>query len=65
MKERKLTTPQLMLVAATRALLGVGIGLLAAGYVNETQRLSIGWTLTIVGAVLTIPLLWEIFGQSQ
>ena len=65
MKERKVTLPELMLVAVTRAMLGAGIGLLAAGFLNETQRIAIGWTLTVVGAVLTIPILMEIFGRRN
>ena len=64
MQEKKVTVPQLMLIAGTRVMLGAGIGLLVAGYLNEIQRVSIGWTLTIVGALLTIPLMMEIFGKK-
>jgi hypothetical protein len=63
--EKKVTIPQLMLIAGTRVMLGAGIGLLVAGYLNETQRISIGWTLTIVGALLTIPIMMEVFGRNR
>ena len=65
MLERKVTLPEMMLVAGTRLFLGVGIGLLAAGYCSETQRLAIGWTLVIIGVLITIPLLWEIWGKKR
>ena len=65
MIEKKVSLPQLMLIAGTRLMLGIGIGLLLAGYFNETQRLSVGWTLSIVGALLTLPILWQVFGKKN
>ena len=65
MKEKTLTVPALMLIAGTRVLLGIGIGLLLAGYLNDVQRTSVGWTLVIVGVILTIPLLMEVFGKKD
>lgn len=64
MIERTVTLPELMLIAATRLMLGIGVGLLLAGVFNDTQRVSIGWTLTVVGVVLTVPLLMEVFGKK-
>ena len=64
MKERKVTIPELMLIAVTRLMLGIGVGLLLAKLFNDTQRVSIGWTLTAVGVVLTVPLLMEVFGKK-
>ena len=62
MKETRITVPELMLVAGTRAILGVGIGLLLADRLSDGQRKGAGWALTLVGALTTIPLALEVFG---
>ena len=56
MVERKLTLPELFLIAGTRVALGVGIGLLISGRLNRDQRRSAGVALAIVGGLSTIPL---------
>ncbi len=56
MREVHLPFPELGLIAATRAILGVGIGLLAADYLSREQRQTIGRTLLAIGALSTIPL---------
>jgi len=50
------TVPELLLVAGTRALGGVGVGLLLAGYLTSRQRRALGCGLLAVGALSTIPL---------
>ncbi|MRS04528.1 hypothetical protein EG832_15115 [bacterium] len=56
MKKPDVTLPELALIAGTRAMLGAGIRLLLADKIPGEQRKAIGWTLTIIGAVTTIPL---------
>jgi hypothetical protein len=63
--EKRLNVSDIMLIAMTRGMLGAGIGLLAAGKLTSEQRRAIGRTLTIVGALTTIPLVWRVFGQRQ
>jgi hypothetical protein len=65
MKETHITIPELGLVAATRAALGAGIGLLVADRLTREERRAIGWTLFAVGALTTIPLAFEIFGHAR
>ena len=65
MKERKLTLPEIGLIASTRGMLGAGIGLLLADKLSDDQRRAIGWTLLLVGAVTTIPLVMHVFGQKE
>jgi hypothetical protein len=57
---RKVTIPELALIAGTRVALGAGIGLLAADRLNDDQRRAVGWTLLAVGAWTTIPLAAEV-----
>ncbi|GFO54984.1 hypothetical protein GMSM_19910 [Geomonas sp. Red276] len=56
MKETRLTLPQLSIIAATRAVLGGGIGLLVADRLTDRERKMAGWMLFLAGVVSTIPL---------
>ena len=56
MKRLHVTVPELVLVAATRGILGVGIGLLVSEHLTPTQRRTVGWSLLTVGALSTVPL---------
>jgi CBS domain-containing protein len=64
LKERKVTLPELILVAGTRAALGVGVGLLLKDRLNKDQRRGAGLALVILGGLSTIPLALEIFGEK-
>lgn len=57
MREHRITFPEIALIAATRGMLGVGIGLLAAERLRTNTRHTVGWTLFAIGALSTIPLL--------
>jgi len=59
MKQHEVTVPQIGLIAGTRAMLGAGIELTAE------QRRAIGWTLVAVGALTTIPLVLQLFGEDE
>jgi hypothetical protein len=61
MIRRTISLPELGLIAGTRAMAGVGIGLLLANRLNPERRRAIGWTLLAVGALTTIPLAAEVF----
>ena len=63
MRTTQLTLPEIALIAATRGMLGAGIGLLLAPKINEDQRKAAGWTLLLVGAVTTIPLVADVLGK--
>jgi hypothetical protein len=55
MKRLDLNLPTFAFVVATRAALGVGIGLLLAGRVPEQRRRTVGRLLVALGATTTIP----------
>ena len=65
MIERSITLPEIGLIAGTRGMLGIGIGLLLSGKLNHDQRQAVGWTLVAVGALTTIPLAMKVFGQNE
>jgi hypothetical protein len=65
LKTSELTLPEVGLIAATRAMLGAGIGLLLADKVNEDQRKAVGWTLFVMGAISTIPLALDVLRKRH
>ena len=65
LKERKVTLPELALIAGTRVALGVGLGLLLTDKLSADQRKAVGWTLLLFGATTTIPLAIEVLGKSE
>jgi len=64
MIERKLTLPEILLIAGTRVILGAGIGLLLSRRLNNDQRSAIGWTLALVGGLSTIPIAMGVIGKK-
>jgi hypothetical protein len=65
MKKAELTFPEIGLIAGTRAILGVGAGLLLADKLSEDQRKAVGWTLLAIGAFSTVPLVLEVLGKRH
>ncbi len=56
LKERKVTVPELILIAGTRVALGAGLGLLLSEKLNKDERKGAGWALFVIGAATTVPL---------
>jgi hypothetical protein len=65
MKETRITLPELALLAGTRAVLGAGLGLLAADWLTADQRKALGWGLLSIGVLSTIPLAFEVLGRDS
>jgi hypothetical protein len=54
---KAVTIPELVLIAGTRVVLGIGIGLLIANRFKHRERRTLGWTLAGIGALSTIPIM--------
>jgi hypothetical protein len=65
MKRVDLTKPQFFFIVGTRAMLGAGIGLLAAGRFSRKTRRAVGMTLVAIGALTTIPAAFFVFGVGR
>jgi len=66
MSPKSVTIPELGLIAGTRGILGIGIGLLLADRLDQNQRRAVGWALVAVGALTTIPLAAQVmFGHES
>ncbi len=64
LRERKVTIPELILIGGTRAVLGLGLGLLLKDRLSEDQRKAAGWALFLVGALSTVPLALEVLHKK-
>ena len=65
MLERKLTLPEILLIAGTRVVLGAGIGLLISIRLSRHERKAAGLALALVGGLTTIPLALGVIGKSS
>ena len=65
MRETRISIPELVLVGASRVLLGVGVGLLIADRFGRERRIAVGGTLFAIGALSTIPLAFEVLGKRR
>ena len=65
MLQRQLTLAEIMLIAGTRVALGVGIGLLLSSKLGHRERKAAGLALTLVGALTTVPLAFNVLGNKH
>ena len=65
MRTVTLPFPEIALIAGTRGMMGVGIGLLLSSRLAESTRRSIGLGLFLIGALSTIPLARDVFGKAR
>ena len=56
---------RIFFIAGTRALLGVGIGLLSAARLRARKRRRVGLTLLTIGAITTVPAAYFLFRLSS
>jgi hypothetical protein len=61
----EISLPELGLVALTRAFLGAGLAFVVSDLLDTRQRRAVGWTLTGVGALTTIPLVLDIIMKRR
>jgi fructose-specific phosphotransferase system IIC component len=64
MKERTVSTPDLIMIAGTRVALGLGLGLLLAGRLNRDQRKAAGWALFAAGVLTSVPIALGMAGKE-
>ncbi|MBV8175484.1 MAG: hypothetical protein JO151_13120 [Verrucomicrobia bacterium] len=64
MKTVTLRRMEVEAIAATRFIFGAGCALLLSRCLAQEKRQVLGWTLTAIGAITTIPLLLLVYGQK-
>ena len=65
MQERRLTIPEIVLIAGTRVALGAGIGLLMGERLRRDARKGAGLALLAVGVLSTIPIVIGVLGKPK
>jgi hypothetical protein len=63
MKHTTLPLKELEAIAATRFVFGIGVALLLSHCLTGRQRHWAGWTLAIVGALSTPPLIYDVYAN--
>ena len=62
---KKLSVPEIALIAATRGAIGFGAGLLLADKFKQSKRKTLGWSLFLSGLASTIPIAMHIFRHKE
>lgn len=65
MRQKIFTLPEIVLIAGTRVVLGIGIGLLISQELNKDQAVGAGLALLGVGVVTSIPLALDVMGKPS
>ncbi len=65
MRKTEIAMPLVGLIAGTRILLGIGLGLLLTDKFTKDQRHAVGWTLFLLGAGATIPLVLHVLSRRS
>jgi hypothetical protein len=65
MKKITANLPELILLVGTRVMLGGGIALLLTASMEKNERRLLGWTLTLIGVVTTVPLAMELIDENH
>lgn len=64
-KHANLPLREIEMIACTRAVLGVGLGLLLADKFPQPTRKQFAWALFLFGTLTTIPLRYDVFKRLQ
>lgn len=62
---KRVTVPELALIAATRGAIGFGAGLLLADKLKQERRKALGWSLFLSGLASTVPIAMHVFGKKD
>jgi hypothetical protein len=65
MEKREVSTFQLGLIAGTRVALGIGVGLLIAGTLDDENRKLLGRVLLGAGIASTFPIARSVFHETR
>jgi hypothetical protein len=65
LEPKRVTVPEIALIAATRGAIGFGAGLLLAGKFKRERRKVLGWALFLSGLASTIPIAMRVFGKKD
>ena len=64
MRKAVLTIPEIGLIGITRVALGAGLALLLSEKLDRKERRAVGWSLFLVGALTTAPLVLNVLDKK-
>ena len=64
MRKSILTVPEIGLIGITRVALGAGLALLLGEKLNRDERRAAGWSLFLIGALTTVPLVLSVLEKK-
>ena len=64
MRKAVLTIPEIGLIGITLVALGAGLALLLSEKLDRKERRAVGWSLFLVGALTTAPLVLNILDKK-
>jgi hypothetical protein len=64
MRKSLLTVPEIGLIGITRVALGAGLALLLGEKLNRDERRAAGWSLFLIGALTTVPLVLSVLEKK-
>ena len=64
MRKSVLTIPEIGLIGITRVALGAGLALLLSDKLDRKERRAVGWSLFLVGALTTAPLVLNVLDKK-
>lgn len=64
MRKSVLTIPEIGLIGITRAALGAGLALLLGEKLDPRERRAVGWSLFLIGALTTVPLVLDVLSKK-
>jgi hypothetical protein len=59
-----LPVPEIEMIAGTRAVLGIGLGVLIADKFSQLTRNRLGWAFFLIGVLTTVPLRRDVLRRS-
>jgi len=65
MREHRVTLPEIALIGGTRAMIGLGVGLLISDRLDPALRRRLGLPLLALGALSTIPLAYRVLRDRR
>jgi len=64
MRKSILTVPEIGLIGITRVALGAGLALLLGEKLSRDERRAAGWSLFLIGALTTVPLVLSVLEKK-
>jgi len=64
MRKSVLTIPEIGMIGITRVALGAGLALLLGEKLDPKERRAVGWSLFLVGALTTAPLVLNVLDKK-